>query len=329
MQVGTQYSELSRQSARCEAGAKDACYSLGFAHEHGEAPYGFGTEIVIRDMRQAAYYFSKGCTLGDMFSCSLLADHYLNGTGIPRDEAKAVRLHSEVCNGPLVEMTKFSCRTAGDLLVKGIGGRLDFQLGIAYLDKACMLGSSFGCQIHEQYAGTGRVLDVEPPKGAIGFTFGWSVDQARTTCVELHGKWSSGEKKGEGKFARCSLHVSALDHDVSATLGFVDDQLAWVSANYDPDQANALREYNRVGELLVKSYGIPSRRRSIVPDSCGNQAFALCLASNKASFDMLWEFKNRQYSINLYLLGTSNGKVFIFLLYTAPKSDRLVGNPGL
>ena len=120
-----------------------------------------------------------------------------------------------------------------------------------------------------------------------------------------------------------------LGHDVTASLGFADDRLVWISARYDPDQGNVINEHSRVGELLVESYGIPSRRMSVVLDACGDQAFALCLAKKQAEFTMWWDFKDHQYSILLHLIGLSNGKTVLSLAYTAPGSDKLTGNPGL
>jgi hypothetical protein len=263
-----------------------------------------------------------------MTCCHGSADHYLNGEGVPQDLEKAVQLYSKVCNGPVGAMTQFSCGTLGDLLVRGVGKR-DFLMGISYLSRACALGNDFGCRMHDRYAGTGRVSDREPPKGAIGFTFGWSSNQAKTACAELQGKWSPGKKLGAGKTTRCDVHVPALGHDVMATLGFVDDRLAWISADYEPDQGNVIGEHDRVGELLVESYGIPGGRRSIVLDTCGNQAFALCLAKKQAEFEMWWDFKDHQYYVLLSLVGIPNGKTVLSLLYSTPESRRLIGSPGL
>jgi hypothetical protein len=280
-------------------------------------------------MRRAAYYAGKACALDEMTCCWRLAQYYLNGNGVPEDLEKAVQLHSKVCDGPVGIMTKSSCGTVGDLLVNGAGKR-NFFMGITYLSRACALGNEFGCRMHDRYAGTGRVSDHEPPNGAMGFTFGWSSNQAKTTCAELHGKWSPSKKLGGGKTTGCDLHVPALGHDVQAALGFVDDRLVWISADYEPEQGSVIGEHTRVGELLVESYGIPSGRKSIVQDACGGQAsFALCLAKKQAEFEMWWDFKNHQYHILLSLTGFPKGRIVLSLLYSTPESERLIGNPGL
>jgi hypothetical protein len=223
----------------------------------------------------------------------------------------------------------FSCGTLGALFTQEYRDRAELQMGISYLARACALGNELSCIEHDRQAGTGRVSDREPPKGAIGFTFGWSSNQAKTTCFELHGKWSSAKRFGAGKSTTCDLHVAALGNDVTATLGFLDDSLAWIQIVYDPGRGKEIGAHTHVGDLLAESWGPPSGKRFLVIDACGDLSFAMCLVKKQAEFETWWDFKNHKYYIMLSLVGNPNGRTMVSLLYSSPESERLVGNPGL
>jgi hypothetical protein len=316
-------------SDECEAGDKRSCFLLRYAYERGEAPSFVGAEIVIKDVRRAAYYAGKGCALGEMGCCSSLADYYLYGTGVPQDKVAAVRLHTKVCNGPPGNPAMFSCGSLGSLFTQEYRDRAELQMGISYLARACALGNELSCFEHDRQAGTGRVSDREPPKGAIGFTFGWSISQAKTMCSELQGTWSPAKKFGAGVSTSCDLHVAALGKDVTATLGFLVDSLAWIQLVYDPGRGKEIGEHLRVGDLLTESWGKPSGKRSIVIDACGDLSFAMCLVKKQAEFETWWDFKDHQYYVMLSLVGNPNGTTMVSLLYSSPESESLVGNPGL
>jgi hypothetical protein len=264
-----------------------------------------------------------------MTSCSRLADDYLSGNGVRQDEAMAIRLHLKVCEGPPNEMAKFSCATIGQVLLREAGEHRDFLKGVAYLSRACALGLDGACVLHDLHAGTGFVSSHEPPKGAIGFTFGWTIKQVEGACAEFPGRWSPAQKHGGGRVAECRFHANALDRDVSASLGFADGVLVWIQADYEPGPGDAIGEHNRVGGLLRASYGPPSGRRAIVLDACQELTFAACLVQKAAEFEMWWGFKDQHSHILLSLTGLANGKVLVSLLYDTSGSDKLIGHPGL
>jgi hypothetical protein len=264
-----------------------------------------------------------------MNCCSSLADYYLNGNGVHRDEAMAVALDSRVCNGPVESMTQVSCARLGDILVNSPGDREQFMMGIKLLAKSCSLGNQFGCTAHDRLGGTRHTSNIDPPKGAIGYNFGWSIDQSKLACTELHGKWQD-EMVPEGRTATCEMYVPALDRRALVSLGFIADHLLWFSVKYEPNQVDAVKEFTRVSNLLVNLYGLSSRREVYAPAACANpQLMGSCLNDNRAQYSMIWGFQDSKYSIVVVLRSSTGERIELGILYTSPGSDQFMGNPGL
>jgi TPR repeat protein len=217
--------EMQRMSDACKAGDTNACKLAALLYQLEKPPAtAIGTEIVTKDMRRAAYYAGRGCALGEMGCCGLLANYYEKGEGVPRNEGTAVELHTKVCDGPVGELTVSSCASLGHLLFLGVGVGQNYLVppdqskGLDYLNRACSMGNSFGCHLRDRLVGTGRVSESEPPKGAMGFTFGWSSAQTNKACTDLQGKWTPPTNRGEGSQGYCELYVQALGQDVERWL---------------------------------------------------------------------------------------------------------------
>ena len=81
------------------------------------------------------------CTVGEIDSCSRLAEKYATGDGVPRDLVRAAAAYERVCDGGEAD----ACNTAGeiyeqvDALASGPGRASEL------FTRACNGGSAFGC----------------------------------------------------------------------------------------------------------------------------------------------------------------------------------------
>jgi TPR repeat protein len=320
-------SEVRRMSRECEAGEKRSCFLLAWAYEKGEAPSAAPGEIVVREMSRAAYYYGRACSLGDMVACNSLATQYLMGDGVLKNASEAVRFYSAACNGPLDTITKFSCTSLGDLYASGVGVRANFKLGLALLARGCAMGDDHGCKLHDAYGGTDLPCKVPPPEGALGFSFGSSKDDAKAACLAESGKWSASADGARDVYF-CDLRLAALDHDGMAELTFVNGRLAAIHAGYDVSPQTAGKEFRRVGDLLIKVYGLPSLRVVEVKDACERRELSDCIKEKQAEFSLFWAF-NGQHSVSLSLDSLSKVPLVLILSYDTPESLKAFRTHGL
>jgi hypothetical protein len=323
-------SGVGRISRECEAGKKLACYLMARAYEKGEAPVTAGGEIVVRNMHRAAYYHDKACALGATWSCYNLAEQYLKGDGVKQNSSNAARLYANGCNSRdvLDYPTGASCAALGDLYIKGRGAQLNFRTGLALLKKACAMGNEHGCKLHDIYGGTGLQSEIPGPEGALGFTFGWSKDDARAACVAKRGKWSTDLTGGTGERYFCDARVEALDHDGTMALEFIQGRLTGIAAVYDVDAGTAPKEFLRVGGLLTQLYGLPSDRVVEVLAECGTRPLADCISGKQASFSTLWLFKDG-HTVTLSIQSSPNIPLGFMLHYESPEGAKAGGHQGL
>ena len=74
---------------------------------------------VTRDAAQAALYYERGCTLGDMAGCNNLGTVYQFGSIGFRDPAKAAGLYERACSNTHMD----GCANLGLLLLDTPGAR--------------------------------------------------------------------------------------------------------------------------------------------------------------------------------------------------------------
>jgi TPR repeat protein len=323
-------SGVGRISRECELGKKLSCYLLARAYEKGEAPVTAGGEIVVRDMHRAAYYHGKACALGAMWSCYNLAEQYLKGDGVEQNSSKAARLYSTGCESREVldYPTGASCAALGDLYMRGHGVRFNFKTGLALLKRACAMGAERGCKLRDTYGGTGLLSEATVPDGALGFMLGWSREEARTACVQGHGSWSTEPTGAAGGRYFCDMRAEVLDHDAVVQLVFVKDRLAGLSAAYDVDQQAAPKEFLRVGDLLIRIYGLPSDRVYEVLDECGTRTLGDCIKGKLAAFSMSWFFKDG-HAISSSLNSSPDEPMYLMLEYETQESLKGLPHKGL
>ena len=118
----------------CNGRAAAGCTGLGVLYNRG-----FG---VTRDAAQAALYYERGCTLGDMSGCNNLGTVYEFGSIGFRDPAKAAGLYERACSNAHMD----GCANLG-LLLLGTPGAAPQEKARAreLLEKACAAGIARAC----------------------------------------------------------------------------------------------------------------------------------------------------------------------------------------
>jgi hypothetical protein len=220
-------------------------------------------------------------------------------------------------------------RGVASIPVKGEGVPWKFKTGLDFLKRACAMGNEYGCKEHAIYGGTGQLVDLPGPGGALGFTFGWSKDEAKTACTEGHGLWRTGAV-GKDDRDTCNIRLDVLEHDGSIQLEFVESRLAGISAYYDldPRAGAATKEFVRVGDLVAQLYGLPSQRVYEVLDECGTGTLGDCIREKKAEFSMFWAFKDRHFIMST-LSSLPEEPLFLLLQYESPEGAKTVEHHGL
>jgi TPR repeat protein len=94
---------------------------------------------------EAEPLFGRACNDGDAASCNYLGSMYLNGTGVSKDEPRAVELYTKACDAGIPE----GCNNLGDLYSHvSIGGSYDAanasRAKTLYV-RACDAGNGAGC----------------------------------------------------------------------------------------------------------------------------------------------------------------------------------------
>jgi TPR repeat protein len=84
----TTTSKINALKERISHGDAVASFSLGCMYQKGD-----GVKI---DMKEAAKWFSVSTEKGNMLAAITLADIYLNGNGVNKNEAKAIELYSKI-----------------------------------------------------------------------------------------------------------------------------------------------------------------------------------------------------------------------------------------
>jgi hypothetical protein len=199
---------------------------------------------------------------------------------------------------------------------------------VVVLGLAPGLVTSADAETHSKDTGTGQASDADSPEGALGFTFGWSKNEAQKACADRHGEWSPGPAQTQAEYYACDTRIGALNRDASIALQFIQDHLAGITASYQVKPRDAVKECLRVVEQLTAVYGSPSFRVVNVPRECGRQRLRDCLVEKKAEMDFRWVFKTAR-GVKLSLEYGPLRTVGVSLTYATPEGIKVLGNPGL
>jgi TPR repeat protein/serine/threonine protein kinase len=81
------------------------------------------------------------CAKGELKACSVLAGLYAAGTGVPKDDARAIALYQKACEGGEAS----ACAGLGFMVKTGVGAARDEARALTLFQKACEGGSPLGC----------------------------------------------------------------------------------------------------------------------------------------------------------------------------------------
>jgi tetratricopeptide (TPR) repeat protein len=102
---------------------------------------------VVKDVKEAAKYYKKGCELDDGISCTnlgpsyrLLGEMYANGDGVVKDVKEAAKYYKKACE--IDEST--SCTNLGEMYANGDGVVKDVKEAVEHYTKACTLDEDRG-----------------------------------------------------------------------------------------------------------------------------------------------------------------------------------------
>jgi len=81
---------ISLYSKGCEASHGEGCFQLGDRHERG-------ADGLPKSLPDALRFYTKGCTLGSASACNAMGVAHGEGSGVPKDWAKAVHYFELAC----------------------------------------------------------------------------------------------------------------------------------------------------------------------------------------------------------------------------------------
>ncbi len=139
---------LATAERGCNGGNGGSCTSLGWLHASGfftaapttapDAPIQPGPP----DYERASHFYRRGCNAGFSLGCTLLAQAYAKGLGVPQDEPRAVEILQLACRTGAMS----ACSDLSSFYFLGTGG-LDqsHEKGIELLARACHKGHTSSC----------------------------------------------------------------------------------------------------------------------------------------------------------------------------------------
>src|SRR5260370_9970690 len=133
------------------------CRTLGGYYESGR--------FVPRDPTKAAFFYERGCRLGDDALCVTLGEDYAKGEKIRKDDAMAVELFRIACNGPGGRPSTYAgCSDLGVQYLNGEGVKKDESRPASLFEDAGSGGAPEGCywRAGVLQKGHGVAQDPEP-----------------------------------------------------------------------------------------------------------------------------------------------------------------------
>jgi hypothetical protein len=169
------------------------------------------------------------------------------------------------------------------------------------------------CDTHRVYAGTGLVSNLEPPRGAMGFYFGSSLETVARACANIGGQWDPAAWYPPQAHA-CVATIPALGVRANVNFDFQSDRMISIDAKWDSSPTAAIAELNRIGEVLWETYGAPGIIGGDVPAECTE--LITCIEENKVNLGLEWQFKG-PYTVDLSVTAP-NHKPALHLIYFTP-----------
>ena len=115
-----------------------SCKTLGEYYEAGK--------FVDHDMTKAAFFYERGCRLGDIQLCVRLGIDLDRGEQLPRDSGRAVDFFRYACSGADGNPNTYAgCTNLGVHLLNGDGIGKDEVRAASLFDRGCKGGWRDGC----------------------------------------------------------------------------------------------------------------------------------------------------------------------------------------
>jgi uncharacterized protein len=173
----------------CNLGDPSSCYTLGELIAFPGLDWELATSAL--DRAEGQRLFGKSCDEGLPWGCRMLGFSYYK-TGNVVDRNKAREFFQKACT---MKPSASTCADYGSVLVNGIGGMIDYEKGVPYLDDACKSGSIFYCNT------LGDALAAYDPKSAkINASYKTACDSnIGTSCAKLGARMVISEVKADKK----------------------------------------------------------------------------------------------------------------------------------
>jgi len=139
-------------------------------------------------------------------------------------------------------------------------------------------------------AGSANRIAATPPKGAAGFDFGETLEDASGRCEAAGETWrGSGSEDAPGKFG-CSGPAASLGVEASVDVGFCAGRACTITINHVP-RSDWSRSAVTLKANLETKYGPAQESSGSVPAHCrSDQAFTRCLEAQQAALQYKWSW---------------------------------------
>ncbi len=122
----------------CDDDDGDACFRLGWIHQHGAG--------VEASADRAFPLFEKACAQGSPIGCDAVADAHRDGAGTAKDLAKARAMYQKACEGTEKLLYAPSCAAWARMAYFGEGGAKDLKTAAAAFTRACEYETEDSCR---------------------------------------------------------------------------------------------------------------------------------------------------------------------------------------
>jgi hypothetical protein len=166
-------------------------------------------------------------------------------------------------------------------------------------------------------AGDADASDDEPrppPRGAAGFRFGQSLEDAEAACTKK-ASWTGGDAPG------CSAALVDVGFEARIKFGADDARINAIAIRTRPQSARLKAWsvlYARIGASLREKYGAPATSNVILPHECRDE-LPDCLYDGRAKVIQVWRWPTGE-TISLRMFGSEEVPPAISVVYSAERA---------
>ncbi|HUS67125.1 MAG TPA: tetratricopeptide repeat protein [Kofleriaceae bacterium] len=132
------------EGTQCKYGDQQDCRAQCHAGHPGSCAFYASGLMEADKLAEAAPYFEKGCNAGIPLACHNLGFAIWSGAGVPKDDARAMKLFIQVCEGG----TAVGCAGIALMHYEGSGVPKDLAKAAQFYDMACKAGDQeYGCPL--------------------------------------------------------------------------------------------------------------------------------------------------------------------------------------